>query len=154
MTTLAETKTPLENLRFVRIKHPDVIRSIPEALIESVKGRTFSVEQFYTFQEMQAHSPYNFLYAIVDYSNKIHGYLWVERSMLDGTLFVNTFSISRDYWGKGKAVQLAIDYVNSMREVLEAKRVFWISTNDKFYIKKGFKRSKNVLMEYNQEKTE
>ncbi len=80
---------------------------------------------------------------------KIHGYLWAEVNILDGSLFVNTFSIGKEYWGKGKAIPMVIDFLRVLREKSKATRVFWISTNEKFFLKHGFKRSKNVLMEYN-----
>lgn len=136
----------LITLRFIRLQVP---RLIPIELIEGVKGRTFTPEQFYVYQEMQIDNPYNFLYAIVDDENKIQGYLWAEVNALDGSLFVNTFSISKNYWGKGEAIHFAVDYVRQLKEQTKSPRVFWCTSNEKFFIKHGFKRSKIALMEYN-----
>lgn len=143
MTT--ETLPELKQLQFVKLKIP---RLIPRELIESVKGRTFSVDSFYEFQEAQADSPYNFLYVLIDNHKKIHGYLWAEQSMLDGSLFVNTFSITKDYWGKGKGVRLAIDFLKNLQDCKRFPRIFWITTNSRFFSKQGFRPSKQVLMEY------
>ena len=140
-----ESKVSLTELHFVRLKIP---RLIPVELIEAVKGRTFTPEQFYVYQEMQIDNPGNFLYALIDIDKKIQGYLWAELNILDGTLFVNTFSISKKYWGKGEAMKSAISFVDDLRKELKAPRVLWVSTNDKFFCKHGFKRSKNCLMEY------
>lgn len=133
-------------LSFARLKIP---RLIPLTLIESVKGRTFTSEQFYVYQEKQVDNPYNFLFVLVDEQKKIHGYLWAEQNILDSSLFVNTFSISKEFWGKGKAIPLVIEFLKTLKEKSKSSRVFWISTNERFFIKKGFKRSKNVLLEYN-----
>ena len=136
----------IEDLTFVRLRLP---RLIPQELIECVKGRTFSTEQFYKYQESQIDNPYNHLFVLVDDSKKIQGYLWAEMNVLDSSLFINTYSVSKDYWDKGQAIGKAIEFLRILNEKLKAPRVFWITTNEKFFIKKGFKRSKNILMEYN-----
>lgn len=132
-------------LEFVRLKIP---RLLPLDLIDSVKGRTFSPEQFIHYQEKQIDNPGNFLFALIDDEKKIHGYLWCESNNLDGSLFVNTFSISKDYWGKGKGIQKAIAFLETLKEKTKAPRVFWVTTNEKFFSKYGFKRSRNCLMEF------
>ena len=136
----------IDELIFVKLKIPKLI---PRDLIESVKGRTFTPEQFYGYQEKQVDNPYNHLYALVDGDKKIHGYLWAEVNVLDDSLFINTFSISKEFWGKGEAIKKATEFLDGLRKKLNAPRVFWITTNEKFFLKHGFKRSKNSLMEYN-----
>ncbi len=139
------TATKLNDLKFVKLRIPTLI---PEHLIESVKGRTFTVEQFYDYQSRQVDNPYNHLYVLVDVGSKIHGYLWAEQNLLDGSLFVNTFSIAREYWGKGEAMPMAIKFISDLKERLKSNRVYWCTVNDKFFSKHGFKRSKIILMEY------
>lgn len=152
MSTALECKTAvqpdLQSLTFVKLKYP---RCIPKELIQNVKGRTFTPEQFYRFQEGQSHNPNNYLFALVDESKVIHGYLWAEKNYLDDSLFVNTFSITKEYWGKGEAIKTAITFVSDLKLKAGAARVFWITTNEKFFAKQGFKKSKNVLMEYQDE---
>jgi N-acetylglutamate synthase-like GNAT family acetyltransferase len=137
----------IESLKFVKLKMP---RLIPLELIESVKGRTFSSEQFYKYQEDQIkyENPGNLLYALIDDAKKIQGYLWAEISQLDGSMFVNTFSIKKEFWGKGEAIPKVCEFLKSLKAEFGAERVFWITTNEKFFAKQGFKRSKNVLMEF------
>lgn len=139
----------LAPLTFIRLKLPTLI---PRDLIENVKGRTFTPEQFYEYQLKLVGNPYNHLYAMIDTAKKIKGYLWAESNLLDGSLFVNTFSISKDYWGKGKAVDMATEFLRELKFKTKSTRVFWATTNEKFFIKQGFKRSKIILMEYNEEK--
>lgn len=136
----------LEQLEFVRLKIPKLI---PLPLIEAVKGRTFTPEQFYTYQEQQIDNPCNFLFALIDGDKKIQGFLWAETNALDGSLFVNTFSINKKYWGNGLAIPKVVEFLADLKKKSKAQRVFWITTNEKFFLKHGFKRSKNCLMEYN-----
>lgn len=145
MTELDDSDKNLSELNFAKLKIP---RLIPTELIEAVKGRTFTAEEFYTYQEYQIDNPYNYLYALIDSKKKIHGYLWAELNILDSSLFVNTFSISKEYWGKGKAIQKAIEFLSTLKDETKSPRVFWCTTNEKFFMKHGFKRSKISLMEY------
>jgi hypothetical protein len=138
-------KIGLDSLEFVRLKIP---RLIPRPLIESVKGRTFTPEQFYVYQEAQTGNPNNFLYALVDPDRKIHGYLWAESNILDNTLFVNTFSVSKEFWGKGRAIDKAVAFVRTLQDKTKAPATLWITSNAKFFAKHGFRPSKSVLMEY------
>lgn len=141
----------INDLTFVRLRFP---RAIPVDLIESVKGRTFTPEQFYAYQESQEGNPYNYLYALVDKEKKIHGYLWAEVNILDNSLFVNTFSVDKKYWGKGEAIPVAVEFLKKLRCKERCPKVFWLTTNEKFFLKYGFKRSKNVLMEFDESKEE
>ncbi len=136
----------IDTLTFVRLKIP---RLIPLSLIENVKGRTFTPDQFYKYQEGQIDNPGNHLYVLVDDDKKIHGYLWVEVNYLDSSMFVNTFSVSKEFWGKGQAISKAIEFLGHLKEKTKSPRCYWVTTNEKFFIKNGFKKSKNVLMEYN-----
>lgn len=136
----------VSKLEFVRLKIP---RLIPVALIEAVKGRTFTPEQFIAYQERNIDSPNNFLYALIDLDKKIQGVLWIEMNTLDNSLFVTMFSIAKVYWGKGAGIQKVIEFVDKLKEKMKASRVFWMTVNEKFYSKHGFRRSKNCLMEYN-----
>jgi N-acetylglutamate synthase-like GNAT family acetyltransferase len=140
-----EIDTKLAQLEFVRLKIP---RLIPLELIESVKGRTFTPEQFYINQEQNIDNPYNLLYALIDEKKKIHGYLWAVVEW-DGSLFVNTFSITKEYWGKGKAIAKVCEFLKEIIDKVKINKVFWATTNEKFFMKHGFRKSKIQLMEYN-----
>ena len=140
----------LDNLKFMKIRIPENVRLIPKELIEAVKGQLFSAEEFYKYQEMNARqeNPSNLLYALIGDNNKIEGYLWAELNQLDKTLFFNTFSISKEYWHKGHIIPKVKEFLEALKKKHSCPRIFWITTNDKFFAKHGFKRSKNVLMEY------
>lgn len=141
-----EIKIKLDELVFVKLKIPKLI---PRELIESVKGKTFTPEQFYDHQERMVGNPHNHLFALVDGNKKIHGYLWAETNVLDGSLFINTFSISKEFWGKGEAIGKVTAFLDEFHRKIGAKKVFWLTTNERFFLKKGFTKSKISLLEYN-----
>jgi hypothetical protein len=138
----------LSDLEFVRCKVP---QCIPRELVEAVKGKSFTPEQFYHYQAVNVDNPGNFLFALIDESKRIHGYLWAEKNSLDGSLFVNTFSVGKEHWGRGGSAikDKLLGFLDEFSQKVHAKRTYWITTNSKFFEKLGFKRSKNVLMEYN-----
>lgn len=138
-------------LTWIRLFYPKLI---PSELIESVKGRTFTPEQFYAYQEEVKEWPGNFLYVLVDTNKVIQGYLWAEINNLDGSLFINTFSIRKEHWHKGAIIKRVTDFIADLKERTKAPRIYWITTNPKFFEKYGFHRSRNVLMEYNPDKQE
>lgn len=144
----ATIEKSIDQLIFVKLRIPHLI---PVELIENVKGRTFTPDQFYRYQEQQVkfENPGNLLYALVDENKKIQGYLWAEISHLDNSMFVNTFSIHKDYWHKGEVLPKVTQVLDALKKKYNCPRIFWITTNEKFYMKHGFKRSKNSLMEYN-----
>ena len=143
---MAATAEKLADLEFVRCKVP---QCIPRELIEAVKGKSFTPEEFYKYQAINVDNPGNFLFALIDESKRIHGYLWAEQNSLDGSLFVNTFSVGKEHWGRGGAIAKVVAFLDQLRQKVKANRTYWITTNEKFFAKQGFKRSKNVLMEYN-----
>lgn len=134
-----------DQLQFVKLKIP---RLIPIKLIEAVKGRRFTAEDFILYQEKQVDNDANFLYVLIDENKEIHGYLWAELNTLDNTLFVNTFSIEKEYWCKGIGIKKAINFIERLKEITRSPCVFWATTNERFFEKHGFKRSKQILMEY------
>jgi len=144
----ATNEVDFEDLEFVKIRIPQNVRFIPKSLIESVKGNLYTPEQFYKYQEKQIDNPCNLLYVLLGKDKNVWGYLWAELSQFDNGLFVNTFSIDKKYWFKGKALPKVIAFLDTLKSKHKCPRVFWITTNDSFFVKHGFKRSKNVLMEY------
>jgi hypothetical protein len=141
-----KTIYPLEELKYVRLLMP---RLLPSYLIEHVKGRTFTPEQFYVYlEDIDSSDDSCLLYAIYDPENSIVGYIWAEINALDRTLFVNTFSIDKIYWKNGQAMNIALDILKMIIERYKCPQTLWMTTNPKYYQKHGFKVSKNVAMEY------
>lgn len=137
----------LDDLTFQRLKIPTLIR---RDLIEAVKGLDFTPEGFYKYQEENVNNPRNHLYALIDTASKIHGFLWAEQSGHNNSLFINTFSVDKKYWHKGKFIEERFaPFILGLRDKLKASSISLATTNKKFFKKYGFKESKTCLMTYN-----
>jgi len=133
-----------EGLEWVKLYAPELI---PSELIEEVRGRTYSIEEFYKFQKLQVDNPANLLFVAIDKEKVIKAYLWAQLNALDSTMFVNTVSIAKEYWNKGEGVDFTIEFLERLKEKVKPRRVFWCTTNKRFFKKKGFRESKICLME-------
>jgi N-acetylglutamate synthase-like GNAT family acetyltransferase len=142
-------------LQFIRIFDPV---HIPVELVEQVRDRKFSVEKFYEYQSIVCVSktehgmvlnPLNLLFVIVNEKKKVIGFLWAVVAPLSQDLVINTFSMHKDYWGKGEAVDLATKKCKEILKESGLNRVYWITNYPKHSERYGFKRAKGVLMEYN-----
>jgi N-acetylglutamate synthase-like GNAT family acetyltransferase len=140
----------LDDCKFLRLLVP---RLIPVHLIQQVKGRAFSIEDFYQFNEewVEDENPYSLIYALIDPDREIVGYLWVVKNTLENSLFINTFSVEKRYWNRGEAVKKAIDFLHELIKVMKIKSVLWMTTNPRFFQKLGFRRSRDVAMEFTEE---
>ena len=145
----------MDNLRWVRLLCPS---HIPAQLVQQVKERNYSVEDFYLWHEAhclseepdQIFNPLNHLYGLMQGppDPKMVGFIWFTIDPLTKSMWVHTFSINSDLWNKGKAIELAQEILLKVKEGAKLKQVFWISTHPQYHEKYGFKRSKSVLMEY------
>jgi len=145
-----------EELRFIRVFTPI---HIPKELIEQVRDREYSVEDWYKYQEtictrktdegMQL-NPLSLLYVIADGGNKVVGMLWCEIDPLAKDLVVQTFSMDKKYWCRGRAVGLLADKAKQIARECKLKTIVWFTNYPKHSERYGFKRSKSVLMEWKQ----
>lgn len=142
-------------LKFIRIFDPV---HIPHDLVEQVRDRKYTVDNFYKYQSVVCLSktehgtilnPLNLLFVIVNEAKKVIGFLWAVVSPLSQDLVVNTFSMKKEYWGKGQAVGLVEEKCKEILNQAGLSRVYWITNYPKHSERFGFKRSKGVLMEYN-----
>lgn len=141
----------IEDLKLIRILDGNLV---PRELIEQIKNRQHTVKEFYDFQKdniflLTSEGPtinhLNHLYVLVDEHNKIKGVLWFT---LDGQqCTIELFSIDRDYWNKGKALNFIYDKIFEIVKPLGIKRATIFTTNPGAYEKIGFTRSKHIMME-------
>jgi hypothetical protein len=143
------------NLRWVRIFDPV---HIPKEYVYQIKDKSFTTEKFYKYQETAnvenvdgkiVFNSYNLLFVLVNEKNHTKGFLWAVVDGLSNALVINTFSMDKEYWGNGKAVKLLEIKVKEIKERVSLDKVYWITRCPKHSEKYGFKRSKNILMEYN-----
>jgi len=152
---IAQTATNRNlELRCLRIFDPT---HIPREYIEQIKEREFEVDRFYEFQkticlhqdgEKFSLNPCNLLFAIVDTNNRVKGVLWMAIDVLGNSLVINTFSVDKEFWGNGTAINLLKEKAIEIKEGAELDRIYWITRCPKHSERYGFKRSKNVLMEF------
>lgn len=147
----------IEDLRWVRIFTPD---HIPKYLVEQIKHRDFTIEKFYKYHEKSCIkmtpegptlNPLSHLYVLVDDDNITKGFLWFTVDPLNNNLNINSYSIDKEYWGRGKAVSKLAEFIKDIRRKGKLNKVFWITNYPKHSLKNGFKQSSSVLMEYSEE---
>jgi len=144
----------IENLKWVRIFDPV---HIPKEYIDQIKHKEFTSEKFYEFissislisnENGLVLNPLNLLFVLVDDNNRTKGVLWMVIDSLANALVINTFSIDKDYWGNGAAVNLLKEKAIETKEKENLSKIYWITRSPKHSEKFGFKRSKQTLMEY------
>lgn len=151
-----------DKLQFMRVFTP---MHVPKDLIEQIKDKDFDVEAWYKHQEQICTvvrngsvqlNPMSLLYVISDEKYKVVGMLWCEIDPLGQDLVVQTFSMDKRYWRRGKAVALLANKAKQIAKECKLTSIFWITSYPKHSEWYGFKRSRNVLMEYDmsQEKDE
>ena len=147
-------KKDIDKLKWIRVFSPV---HIPKYLVEQVRDRDYSVEDFYKYQELHCLvqkkdgptlNPFNHLYVLADQENIVQGYLWFCIDSLSKDVLINTFSIDKAYWNQGKAVKKVSEHVKELLKKLKLKKVYWLTNYPKHSERYGFKRAKSVLMEY------
>lgn len=147
----------IEELRWVRAFSPDLI---PRYLVEQVRDRGYSVEDFYKYQHLHCLmegekgttlDPFNHLYVAADKDNLVKGFVWFVIDPLSKDVIINTFSMDKEFWYKGKAVKKLSDHIKNILKKLNLRKVYWITNYPKHSERHGFKRAKGVLMEYMEE---
>lgn len=145
----------LEDLTFVRVFDPV---HIPTYLVEQVKQRLYGVDKFYEYQalvclfqtqEGPKLNPGNLLYVLINEKLKqVKGFLWMAIDFLTQSLIVNNFSIDKEYWNRGEATYLLEKKAKKVMKDLSLKRIVWITNAPKFCEARGFKKSKDSVMIY------
>ena len=144
----------IEDLKWVRIFDPT---HIPKEYINQIKHKEFTTEKFYEFMNsiclLSNENGFtinhlNLLFVLVDDNNRTKGVLWMVIDNLANALVINAFSVDKEYWGNGNAVNCLIDKAAEIKEKENLERVYWITRSPKHSEKFGFKRSKQTLMEY------
>lgn len=147
----------IDELRWVRLFNGV---HIPKYLVEQVRDRDYTVDDFFKYQEHNCMiqgkdgptlNPFSHLYAMVSPDNMVKGFLWFVIDALSKDLIINTFSVDKEYWGKGKAVERLSDHIKEILKKLKINKAYWLTNYPKHSERHGFKRSKSVLMEYQEE---
>ena len=148
----------IDDLKWIRIFTPS---HIPKYLVEQVRDRDFSVEDFYKYHEvnctMQSKegdiklNPFSHLYVLANPENEVKGMLWFCVDPLTKDLIIQTFSMDKEFWMKGVAVKKLANHIKEIKKKGNLNKIYWVTNYPKHSERNGFTRSKNVLMEYNEE---
>ena len=148
----------IDDLKWIRIFTPS---HIPKYLVEQVRDRDFSVEDFYKYHEVNCTlpskdgnvklNPFSHLYVLANEENEVKGMLWFCVDPLTKDLIIQTFSMDKDYWMKGVAVKKLANHIKDIRKKGNLNKIYWVTNYPKHSERNGFKRAKAVLMEYNEE---
>jgi N-acetylglutamate synthase-like GNAT family acetyltransferase len=144
----------IDELRWVRAMSSDVI---PHYLIEQVRDRDYSIEDFFRYHQMNCMTqtedgiklnPFNHLYVLANPENQVKGVLWFTVDPLSKDILIQTYSVDKEYWGKGLAVKKLASHIKEILRKAKLNKVYWVTNYEKHSMRYGFKRSKSVLMEY------
>lgn len=155
-----QEKLSCDDLRFVRIFDAGLI---PRHLIDNIKCKEYTTDDFFKYQQMHCLflgddgqmklNPLNHLYALVDKNNLVRGATWLTISDLEKNLNINTFSIDKEYWSAdGKAIEKLSNFVKDIIIKAKLKKIYWCTNKPKSSERHGFKRSRQILMEFDTQK--
>jgi len=148
----------IDDLKWIRIFTPS---HIPKYLIEQVRDRDYSVEDFYKYHEINCLlpskegdvklNPFSHLYVLANSENTVKGALWFCIDPLTKDVVIQTFTMDKEYWNKGYAVKKLANHIKEIKRKGNLNKIYWITNYPKHSERNGFKRAKSVLMEYNEE---
>lgn len=148
----------IKELKWIRIFTPI---HIPKYLIEQIKHRDWEVDEYVRYHELNCLendaegnptlNPFSHLYVLVNADNITKGFLWFTVEALTKDIHIQNYSIDKEYWGKGKAVEKLSDLIKFIKKKANLNKVYWITNYPKHSEKYGFKQSKSVLMEYSED---
>lgn len=130
---------------FIRIHDANLI---PTYLVEQVKGRDYSIDDFYRMMPMYLESPTTFLVAITDEERIICGYLWMVVDLLTMSLYINTASVDIEVRLSNSVMDDIIKYVENLGRSIKVRKISWHSYKTGLFVKRGFTVINGSLMEY------
>lgn len=135
-----------EDLQFVRLDKPGLLKFVPRKLFEQVKERTFNIDKIYELSDTFITNPALRLYAMVDENSKTRGILWAYVNFLTETIQVNLLSIDKEYQFDN-ALEKTLEFIKSWMGEDENLKIECITTRPHAYEKTGWKQSKRKIME-------
>ena len=136
-----------EDLKFVRLNHPDQFKLIPKKLFEQVKGSGFNIDKVYEFGPLLLMSPLTYFYVLMGDKPAVEGILWAEVNPFSDSLHVHVFSIKKEYQGNS-ALDVTLDFLEVIQKDNNLNKIQMTTTRPKAYMKKqSWKRSKQIILE-------
>ncbi len=149
-----DKKSDIDDLKFERV-YTSI--NIPKYLVEQIKNRDFTVDEFFQYQDQNCVvikngeikiNLLNQLWILINDQNVCKGFVWFTIDALSKSICVHSYSIDNEYWNRGKAVTKLAKFIKTFKNKGNFKKVYWITNYPRHSEKYGFKQSKSVLMEY------
>lgn len=149
----------MDELRWIRVFSP---LHIPKYLVENVRDKDFTVDEFYKYQEINCLreteegptlNPFSHLYVLSDKDYVVKGFLWFVVDPLTKDLVIQNYSVDPEYWYHGKAVEKLSKFIKDIVKKANLKKVYWVTKFPKHSKRYGFKESEHILMEYSEEES-
>jgi hypothetical protein len=129
-------------LEFFGPLQPGYFTHIPRYLFEQVEQIKIDLDELYRIGPLCIAAG-SMIFTLTDSEHKIKGVLWISANVLEEVLYVQLLSVDKEYQN-GEATKLTNEFIQK-----SGKPIRWATDKPKVFEKKGFKRSKLVLMEIN-----
>lgn len=138
---------PFSDLEFVRVVQPDIIKGIPRYLFEQVEGTDPDIiDRIYKYGSVSIASPTSMIYVLINDQNMIKGILWASVNLIEAVLWINIFSVDKEY--QGGSLEEGMEFVLGKIKGTKIKRIECQAIQPKAYEKAGWKRSKQIHLEF------
>jgi hypothetical protein len=144
----------MDELRWIRSTSPELI---PRYLVEQIKHRDFTVDDFMKYQKNLTFvstpdgvmlNPFSHLYYLANPENIVKGILWFCVDPLTKDVIIQTYSVDKEYSKTGGAVEKLTSLIKDIVIKGNLKKIYWITNHPRHSQRHGFKKSRSVLMEY------
>ena len=122
-------------------------RLIPRYLLEQVKDRKWTTEEWYDLQLKLVGVESNLVLSLVDRDHQVKGFIWLTIDGFDKHIHINTFSVDHEYQRKSKLIKYVTSYIRKLAKGLKIETVIWTARRTKALERYGFKQSEFKIME-------
>lgn len=156
----------ISDLKFLRLIIAEAFNAIPRALFESIKDiDSETIERIYANSadimtvpvvdqqgvmvgRIQSQSVW--VAVMLDIAKVVKGFVWMEFDVIEQRVFVQACAVDPEY--QGETIEKVVDYIKTLNLPEEMKNnIQFTTTRPKAFEKVGWKRSKRVLMEHENE---
>lgn len=124
---------------------PDA-RLIPKYLLEQVKDRKWTPEEWYEHQIKLHGIESNLVLSIIDKKHQVKGLIWLTIDGFEKHIHINTLSVDKEYQKKSKLINFVAKYIRELGKALKIETVLWTTRRPKALERYGFKESDFKIM--------
>ena len=132
-----------KELKIIPVPDP---RLVPKYLLEQVKDRPWSVDDWYAYQLKAAGNSGNLILSLIDNAHNIVGFIWLSIDNFDKSIFINTVSIDKRYQKRSRLIKFIGNYIRDLAEKLNIDDVVLAAKRTRDLERYGFKASEYTLM--------